>query len=121
MKFASQQGMLPSLPTFVDAWERGDVDLRCLTAQRRSKEFAEVNERIEGDKMPRKSSRERSRPGNPYPVREVSMSVVNSCSTTLDDVSPWPQADRVNLTQGELAEDHYFLSSNRQNGASMLM
>jgi hypothetical protein len=24
---------------------------------------------------------------------------------SVDDVSPWPQADRVNPTQGELAED----------------
>ena len=25
---------------------------------------------------------------------------------SVDDVSPWPQADRVFLTQGELAETH---------------
>ena len=61
----------------------------------------------------KKSSRERSRPGTPYPAREVSMTVVNRSSTTVDDVSPWPQADRVNPTQGELAEERN-LRSNRQ-------
>ena len=30
-------------------------------------------------------------------------------STSVDDVSPWPQADRVNPTQGELAEDQRWL------------
>jgi hypothetical protein len=61
----------------------------------------------------KKSSRERSRPGTPYPAREVSMTVVNRSSTTVDDVSPWPQADRVNPTQGELAEERNRRSNHR--------
>lgn len=40
-----------------------------------------------------------------YPAREASRRLVNPVHQPSNDVSPWPQADRVNLTQGELAED----------------
>ncbi|MAI31491.1 MAG: hypothetical protein CMM07_07465 [Rhodopirellula sp.] len=38
------------------------------------------------------------------PVREVSTTFVDQKSRPLNDVSPWPQADRANPTRGELAE-----------------
>ena len=56
-----------------------------------------------------------------YPAREDSKTLVNSVQHASNDVSPWPQADRVNLTQGELAEDRRWIVSmlsNRPNPIS---
>lgn len=40
-----------------------------------------------------------------YPVREVFGDDGNGGLRAINDVSPWPQADRADPTQGELAED----------------
>ena len=44
-----------------------------------------------------------------HPAREVSMTGLKPVQPPSNEVSPWPQADRANLTQGELAEDHRWI------------